>query len=323
MSQDIAVVVDHLDGKAAEVTFEMLARARALAGSTGGRVLAVAIGHELGPLAAELGAADAVLLGQDARLARYSPDTHGRMLTAVLEARAPRVTLVGYTAMGMDLAAASATALGWPLVAYCRDVRVEGDGLVAVSQLYGGKILAETEVDGPHAIVEMVAGATPAAEGRRPGQPAVEEVTPPELGAPRVRFKRLLEPEAGDVDLTRESVIVSVGRGIQSRDNLGLVEDLARALGGALAASRPIVDQGWLAKTRQVGKSGMTVKPKLYLAVGISGAPEHLEGMRGAELIVAINSDPGAPIFGVAHYGIAGDLFDVVPALTDKLGGSA
>jgi electron transfer flavoprotein alpha subunit len=134
-----------------------------------------------------------------------------------------------------------------------------------------------------------------------------------------MRFKRLITPEGGDVDITREAVLVSVGRGIQSRDNLAVVEALAEALGAAVSASRPIVDQGWLPKTRQVGKSGMTVKPKLYLAVGISGAPEHLEGMRGAGCVVAVNSDPNAPIFGVAHYGVVADLFDVLPALTEKV----
>jgi electron transfer flavoprotein alpha subunit len=121
------------------------------------------------------------------------------------------------------------------------------------------------------------------------------------------------------VDITREGVLVSVGRGIQSKDNLPVVEELAQALGGTVSASRPIVDQGWLPKTRQVGKSGMTVKPKLYVAVGISGAPEHLEGMRGAELIVAVNTDANAPIFNVAHYGVVGDLFDVLPLLTEKI----
>lgn len=126
-------------------------------------------------------------------------------------------------------------------------------------------------------------------------------------------------PEAGDVDITRESLLVSVGRGIGSKDNIEMVEELAAALGAALSASRPIIDSGWLPKLRQVGKSGLTVKPKLYLAVGISGAPEHLQGMKDAELIIAINSDASAPIFEVADYGIAGDLFDIVPALAERL----
>jgi electron transfer flavoprotein alpha subunit len=121
------------------------------------------------------------------------------------------------------------------------------------------------------------------------------------------------------VDITKEAVLVSVGRGIGSQDNIPIVQDLADALGAAVSCSRPIVDQGWLPKTRQVGKSGMSVKPRLYIAIGISGAPEHLEGMRGAATIVAINTDSGAPIFDVAHYGVAADLFDLLPLLTERI----
>jgi electron transfer flavoprotein alpha subunit len=318
VSPDIVVVVEHLEGRIADIAFELLGRARDLARATKGGVVAVVVGHDLRPLASQLGAADAIVLCQDASLARYTPEGHQRALTALLRERAPRATLVPNTAMGMDLAAGLAAALGWPLVAYCRDVRVEGDRLLATSQIYGGKILAEAEVEGPCAVLSVLAGAFPAEAGRGAGRPAVEEVAAA-TGPVRTRFKRLITPEAGDVDITRETALVSVGRGIQSKDNIFLVEELAAALGGTVSASRPIVDQGWLPKTRQVGKSGMTVKPRLYVAVGISGAPEHLEGMRGAERIIAINTDRQAPIFTVAHYGVTADLFDVLPALTEKI----
>ncbi|MEM4414258.1 MAG: electron transfer flavoprotein subunit alpha/FixB family protein, partial [Candidatus Caldarchaeum sp.] len=135
----------------------------------------------------------------------------------------------------------------------------------------------------------------------------------------RTRFQRLIEPEAGDIDITKEEILVAVGRGIQGQENLPIAEELAQALGGALCASRPIVDQGWLPPTRLVGRSGMMVQPKLYLALGISGAPEHIEGMKDAHVIVAINTDPSAPIFEVADYGIVGDLFEIVPKLTEEL----
>ena len=319
MSQDVAVVVEYLGGKIADVSFEMLGKGRELATSTGGKLLAVVAGQGLARLANELGAADAVLLCQGASLEHYTPDAYQKVLAAAVKARAPRVTLVANTSMGMDLGAGLAAELGWPLVAYCRDARLEGGTLVATSQIYGGKMLAEADVPGPHAVLSMLAGSSPAEAGRAAGAPAVEEIAVSAGASPRVRFKRLIQPAAGDVDITREGVLVSVGRGIQSKDNLPVVEELAQALGGTVSASRPIVDQGWLPKTRQVGKSGMTVKPKLYVAVGISGAPEHLEGMRGAGLIVAINSDPGAPIFDVAQYGIVGDLFDVLPLLTEKI----
>jgi electron transfer flavoprotein alpha subunit len=131
-----------------------------------------------------------------------------------------------------------------------------------------------------------------------------------------VRLRRYVEPEAGDVDLAKQDVLVAVGRGIQSKENVGLAEDLAKSLNGAVAGSRPIIDQGWLPLSRQVGKSGLSVKPKLYVALGISGAPEHVEGMKDSALIVAVNSDPRAPIFNVAHYGIVGDVLETIPLLT-------
>lgn len=319
MSNDVAVVVEHLEGVIAEVSFEMLAKGRELATASGGRLVAVLAGHDVKTLVPALGAADAVAIVEHQALAHYTPEAYERAAAAALAALLPRVALVASSSMGLDQAAGLSVTLGWPLCAYCTDVRADGDDLVVASRIYGGKLIAEARVDGRHAVCAILPGAAPAAAGRRSGAPALEEVPAPALGAPRVRFKRLIQPEAGDVDIARESILVSVGRGVQSRDNLPVVEALAQALGGALSASRPIVDQGWLPKTRQVGKSGMSVKPKLYVAIGISGAPEHVEGMRGAELIVAINSDPNAPIFDVAHYGVVSDLFDVVPLLTEKI----
>lgn len=320
MANDIFVLVEHLEGKVSETTYELLGKGRELAASGGGQLTALCLGSGSKALAAGLGAADRVLVVDHPALAHYTPEAYERTLAALLKAKGPRVLLIANTAVGMDQAAGLSAELGWPLVAYAREVTLSEGALDAVSQIYGGKILAEAEIPGAHAIVSVLAGASPAEKGKAAGSPAVEEVPPPaSLDGLRMRFRRLILPEGGDVDITKEAVLVSVGRGIGSQDNIPVVQDLADALGAALSASRPIVDQGWLPKTRQVGKSGMTVKPKVYLAVGISGAPEHLEGMRGAETIVAINTDPAAPIFDVAHYGVAGDLFDVLPVLTEKI----
>jgi electron transfer flavoprotein alpha subunit len=319
MSRDVAVVVEHLEGRIPDIVFELLGRGRELARVSGGRLEAYLVGQGVAPLAAALGAADAVVLSEAEALAHYTPEAHVRVLAELCRTRQPRVTLIPSSTMGLDVAAGLSGRLDWPLCAYATDVRLEDGRLVVTSQIYAGKLLAEAEVEAPHALVSVLAGASPEAAGRVGGSPAVETVPPPPLGELRTRFRRLIRPEPGDVDITRQPVLVSVGRGIQSRDNLPLVEELAAALGAALSASRPIVDQGWLPKTRQVGKSGMSVRPKLYVAVGISGAPEHLEGMRGAELVVAINSDPGAPIFGVAHYGVVGDLFEILPVLTERI----
>jgi electron transfer flavoprotein alpha subunit len=166
----------------------------------------------------------------------------------------------------------------------------------------------------------MLAGAGSADDGRSGGAGEVETIDAAASDL-AVSFIGLFEPEAGDVDITSEDILVAIGRGIESEDNIEEAQELADALGAALAASRPIIDQGWLPKDRQVGKSGLTVKPKVYLTLGISGAPEHLEGMRDSATIIAINSDPQAPIFGIAHYGWVGDLFDFIPELTDRLDG--
>ncbi len=314
---DVWVLAEQLEGKLNEVTFELLGKARDLA--LGGQTVAVLLGHGVQGLVGDLGAADSVLLVEDETLENYTPETYRRVIAELVKVRNPRLIMVANTAVGMDLAAGLSGELGIPLVAYCKDLIAEDGQVVAVSQLYGGKILVESILEGGKGIVSILAGAFKADAGKKTATPQVETLACPDLGSPRVRFKALLRPPTGDVDITRENVLISVGRGIQGQDNIPVVEELAKALGGALAASRPIVDNGWLPKTRQVGKSGMTVKPKLYIAVGISGAPEHLEGMRDADLIIAINPDVAAPIFEVAQFGVAADLFDIVPMLTEKI----
>jgi electron transfer flavoprotein alpha subunit len=320
MAHDVFVVVEHLQGKISEVTFELLGKGKELASATGGKLVALLMGGGVKALVGELGAADSVLVVDHPALGHYTPEAFKRTLVGVVKARAPKLVLVANTAMGMDQAAGLSAELGIPLVAYCKEMTLENGRLVAVSQVYGGKILAEADVEGEQSVLTVLAGAFPADKGKAAGSPSVEEMAPPaSLDGLKIRFKRLIQPEAGDVDITKEPILVSVGRGIQNKDNIPIVQELADALGGALSASRPITDNNWLPKTRQVGKSGMSVKPKLYIAVGISGAPEHIEGMRDAELIVAINTDPAAPIFNVAHYGVTADLFDVVPLLTEKI----
>ena len=318
-AHDVFVVAEHLEGKLSDVTLEMLGKARGLATALGGRAMAVLLGHEVSALAAQLGSADLVLAVDDAALGSFNPERAVQVLKALLSQEHPALTMIASTSMGMDLAAALSAALDWPLIAYCSDVQVQDGKIVATSQIYGGKIAVEAESQGAQTIVSILAGVFPASEGQSDKVAAVQSVPAPAASAGRVHFKRLIVPEAGDVDITREALLVSVGRGIGSKDNIELVEELAEVLGAALSASRPIIDSGWLPKQRQVGKSGLTVKPKLYLAVGISGAPEHLQGMKDAELIIAINSDAGAPIFEVADYGIVGDLFDIVPALSERL----
>lgn len=319
MSNDILVVAEHQKGALDDVTFELLGKAAQLAPALGGSVTVALIGAPAA-LASQLGAAGKVFHMEHPALAAFNPEPHTQALVAVVAAAAPALVLCANTSMGMDLAAALSVRTDRPLVAYAVGVEVDGGKVVATSQLYGGKILAESEFDAPGGIVAVLAGSFPADAGRKSGSPGVVAVAPPaELANTRTKFVGLIEPEGGDVDITQQAVLVAVGRGIQSEDNLPMVEELAQALGGAVCSSRPIVDSKWLPKTRQVGKSGLKVKPKVYLMLGISGAPEHLEGMKDAELIIAVNTDATAPIFGHAHYGTTEDLFDLVPALTAKL----
>lgn len=320
MSNDIYVVVEHANGAIADVTFELLGMGRRIASSTGGELVAVLLGSGMGSAASGLGGADRVVSVDHAALKEFNPETYTAALTEVIGAKAPRLTLIAYTSMGMDLGSAVAIRKDLPIVSSAIDVQADGGSLVVTSQLYGGKIVAQSEIAGPAAIVTVLAGASPADAGRKDGSPAVEEVAPPaSLNAPKIRFQELIQPEGGDVDITQQDILVAVGRGIQSSDNIPMAEELAAALGGAVCSSRPIVDNKWLAKSRQVGKSGLKVKPKIYIALGISGAPEHIEGMKDAELIIAVNTDENAPIFEHAHFGTTEDLFDVIPALTEKL----
>lgn len=318
MGQDVLVVAEHLKGEVADITYEMLGVGRELAGAAGGKLIAALFGSSMQATAGALGAADEVVYVDHARLADFNPESHSAALVGVVAARQPRLTLVANTSMGMDLAAALSVRGDLPLVAYAVDLVLEDGNVIATSQLYGGKIYAESVLEA--GVVSVLAGSFPADAGRADGSPAVATMDPPDgVAEGALRFTGLIEPEGGDVDITQHDVLVAVGRGIQSEDHIPMMEELAGALGGALCSSRPIVDNKWLPKTRQVGKSGLSVKPRIYLTLGISGAPEHIEGMKDAELIIAVNTDETAPIFEHAHYGTTEDLFDVVPALTEKL----
>ena len=317
MAHDVLVVAEHLSGKLDDVTFEMLGMGKTLAGELGGSLIAALIGGT-DEMADRLGAADRVVAVGGRELTDFNPETHGAALEAAVDATSPRVVLVSYTSMGMDLASTLAVNRGMTHAAFGTAVE-GGDRVTATSQLYGGKMDVVSDLgDGP-CVVSVLAGSAPADAGRADGPPAAKDSLPAPATAGRVRFKRLIEPEAGDVDITAQDVLVAIGRGIGSKDDVEAAEELAEALDAAVAGSRPLIDAGWLPKTRQVGKSGLKVSPKVYLALGISGAPEHIEGMKSAATIIAVNTDENAPIFNVAHYGMTEDLFDVCEELTEAL----
>lgn len=318
MNQDVYVGIEHLRGQLTDITLVMLAAARQLARGTGGSVVGVLLGHKLEELAGSL-PADRVISIDHPALAEFNPDAYSRVLASLLKEQAPRAVLFGETSMGAELGALLSARLGWPLVSHCQTLRVDEGTPRFISQICGGKIMAQGDLPGPTALLTMIPGGFKPESGGPQPSPQIVSMPAPLLEDLRVRLKQYLEPEVGDVDISRVPILVAVGRGIQNKDNLELAEGLAEVLGGVVCGSRPIVDQGWLPTSRLVGKSGRKVKPKLYLALGISGAPEHLEGLADAEMIVAINTDPGAPIFDVAKYGAAADLFDLVPVLTEKM----
>jgi electron transfer flavoprotein alpha subunit len=309
------------DGKPAwnRMSFETLAAAQQIAGELGGQASAAVIGSGIAGLAGELTANQlaGVYAVEHELLGSYTPDGYATALRQLIDKVKPGLVLFPHSYQVRDFLPKLATSMGKVAVSDTVSHRIDGGELVLVRQLFQGKVNADIRFagDAPH-FASMQAGAY-RADRVVAGQSAVETFAP-QLSAGEIRTKPLelfRESERG-VDLTAAEMIVSVGRGIKEADNIPIVEKLAKALGAELAASRPICDAGWLPMERQVGSSGQTVAPKLYVAVGISGAIQHLVGMKGSRTVVAINKDPNAPIFEVADYGIVGDLFEVLPALT-------
>lgn len=323
-AQDILVFAETGQDAVADITLELLGGARKLAAATGGEVVAVVLGAHGAKHTQGLSAADRILVIDDPQLAAFTPEPYVAVLQNVIAAESPRAVLIGSSTIGLDVAPALGARLDAPVINGCQQAEADGETLKVTSAICGGKILADVEVTAAPAILMVMPGAFRPTD--QPGSARVEtQPCPVQLAPGRVTFEEMVLPEAGDIDITQQDVLVAIGRGIQSEDNMELAQQLADALGGALAASRPIVDQGWLPTTRQVGKSGMIVKPKLYLALGVSGAPEHQEGMSASDVIIAVNTDPKAPIFDVAHYGAEMDLMDLmeplIAAIEEKKGG--
>jgi electron transfer flavoprotein alpha subunit len=320
MAGNVWVVADHWKGSISDATYELLAVGRGVADSLGVRLEVVLLGHGARDLAASLGTADDVLYVDHPTLADATGLQASRAVATLASERAPAVILVATTNVSWDLLGLLPGRLGAPLVNFCRKVEVIDGALQVTSLLYGGKMAVTVAAAGPGPVVlAVLPGTGSAAAGLAAATPPVEEVSVDLAGDPGVRLLEYEEPEAGDVDITQQEALVAVGRGISNEANLEVAEDLADALGGAVCGSRPVIDQGWLPLVRQVGKSGVTVKPRLYVAAGVSGAPEHVEGMKDSELIIAVNTDAGAPIFSVAHYGIVDDATDVLEALAEAV----
>ena len=315
----ILVVLEERDGRVSRPSWEAVAAAQSLAKKTGQAVNAVVPGAQTEALASEAAAkaVSKVIRVEHALLAPYTPDGFTLALGQLFKAQSPDYVVFPHTYQVRDFAPALAARLSQVLIG---DVTGINDGPIFLRSLMQGRLAGEYKPTGSGPCFVSVQSGAFRADQAESGSASTEVFTP-QIEAAQIRTKpgKPFRGSAQTVDLGSASHIVSVGRGIKEADNLPLVQDLAAALGAELAASRPICDNGWLPIERQVGSSGQTVAPKLYLAVGISGAIQHLVGMKGSQCIVAINKDADAPIFEVADYGIVADLFEVVPALTEAI----
>jgi electron transfer flavoprotein alpha subunit len=319
--KEIIVLAEHRRGELRDVTWEMLSKGRQLAESLGAEINVALLGKGVNPLAEALKPkAHKIFLIEDERLEAFNSETYEKVLSQLITERKPFLTLIGHTTMGMDLAPALGAHLKMPLATDCIGMEIKDETYLLTRQLYGGKVNAEVSFlrKGP-SMVTLRSGAFPVLEK----DPLAGEIVP--LPSPLTdeglakRFLQYVEAAVGEVDITQADILVSVGRGIKEAENISIIKELADLVGGALSCSRPVVDKKWLPKDRQVGTSGKTVKPKVYIAIGISGAFQHIAGIKGAGTVIAINKDPKAPIFSAAQYGIVADLFKFIPVLKEKI----
>jgi electron transfer flavoprotein alpha subunit len=316
----ILVLAEHRKGELRDITLEMLTKGKELAEAQGAGLDAALLTNEAGKFSELLSRyANRVLVIEDKRLENFNSSTYSDALLSLIAEHRPDLILIGHTGFGMDLAPLLAMELDLPLVTDCTDLKVENGSFFAIREVYGGKINAKISFRGDKGYIATIRqGVFSPKEAALKGE-VVSVASPLTKDTEEKKFLEYVEAVVGDVDITQADIVVAIGRGIKEEKNIPLANELAGVLGGVVAGSRPVIDSGWLPKDRQVGQSGKTVKPKLYLAVGISGSFQHVSGMRGAKLIVAINKDAGAPIFKVASYGIVNDLFKVVPVLKDRI----
>jgi electron transfer flavoprotein alpha subunit len=321
----ILLIAEQRESKWNKVSFETLAAAQQIAQQTGGSVSAVVIGKGVSALASELAAYQLaeVLLAEHDLLGKYTPDGFTLALKQIIAAEKPGLVLLPHTYQVRDFAPKLAASLNKGMIGDCIAYRHENGKLVFVRQMFQGRTVADVVFlgDAPW-IATFQAGAFRAdlaakhASGKAPVRAVSVDLKPEQI---RTTPLELFREAKQAVDLTQAPILVSVGRGIKAPENIPLAEKLAKAIGGEICASRPICDEGWLPMERQIGSSGQTVAPKLYLALGISGAIQHVVGMKGSRTVAAINKDANAPIFEVADYGVVGDLFEIVPALIEEL----
>src|SRR5580765_2310532 len=319
MSNGILAFIEHKSGTINKSSIEVIAAAQTLGGQISQPVTAVVLGSE--SAAQEISAYDLVKVihASNEKLAEYTPDAYADALEQIVKQVDPSFVFLTHTYQVRDFAPKLAARFGKSLISDCIRAKTEGGKLGFTRRIFLGKLDADVVSDGEAPVFATFQTGAYRPDQAQKGSGAPIENVAVEVGEVRMKPEAPFQEVKQAVDLSKADIIVAVGRGIKSKDNLALAEKLAEALGGDLAASRPICDAEWLPIDRQIGSSGQTVAPKLYIAIGISGAIQHLVGMKNSQTIVAINKDPEAPIFDIADYGIVGDLFEAVPVLTEEV----
>jgi len=316
MANDILVIAEHRGGRIKKVTSEAIGAAKKLSPALGGQVHAVILGSGVQALADEVASYGVkVSLIDDPKLENYSYDAYAQALVPLIQSRGYVLIILGASPTGRDLAATLSLRLQAPTAMDCTALKYEDDALVATRPIYAGKIIATFSVTKKPAIAAIRPNTFEAAEKTDRG---VIENVPATIGDLKVIVKEVVQKAAGRIELTEADIVVSGGRGLREPGNFKLIEELAEAAGAAAGASRAIVDAGWVEHSNQVGQTGKTVSPKLYIAVGISGAIQHLAGMSSSKVIVAVNNNPDAPIFKIADYGIVADALTTVPIMIEE-----
>ncbi|MBN2062030.1 MAG: electron transfer flavoprotein subunit alpha/FixB family protein [Deltaproteobacteria bacterium] len=318
---ELIVVIEHSSGEVSDVSYQMLFKGSELSKSLSSGLTAVVIGGKDEPLVKDINErADRVIVIEDDSLNNFNGEVYAEILKRIVDEERPLMTLIGHTPWGMDIAPSLSIKTGYSLASDCIDIIMEASRPKVIRQIFGGKLLSRVALkESEGYIITIRASAFPGdkVEGYQ-GQ-IVKNQLPQGLAKPRKQFIEFVDSSAGEVDISQAELLISIGRGVGEADKVELIKDLAEKMGGTLSCSRPVVDKGWLPKYRQVGTSGKSVKPKVYLALGISGAFQHVAGITGAGTVIAVNKDKKAPIFRVADYGVIDDIFKITEAMKGML----
>lgn len=319
MSNNILIIAEGRPEGLKKVSFELVNAALPLAAALGGTVEGAVLGSNVGAWADALATTGVskVYAADDAGLANFAPESYTTALAAIIAKAQPAIVMFGATGWGKEVSARVAAKLDWGLATDCTAAQMENGALVLTRPMFAGKAIAQVKANGFPVMVSMRPNIIPPVEADKSAAPV--EAVAVTLKEPRAKVVETVVKQKSKVDLGEASVVVSGGRGVKGPEGFVPLNELADTLNAAVGASRAAVDAGWIDYTHQVGQTGKTVAPKLYLAAGISGAIQHLAGMSSSKVIVAVNKDPDAPIFKVADYGIVADLFDVVPALNEAI----